>query len=203
MRTPFRLSGRLCALLCLAAITTGPSPLSAEPLVTRAEWGAKRAVTKRMRRHLPTGIMIHHTAFPQRRGRSLGAKVRALQSFSMRAARIGKRRKPPWGDMPYHFYIGVSGRIAEGRNIAYAGDSNTRYETAGWIQIVLEGDFNREQPAPAQLAALVNLSRRLAAEHKIAPARISTHKDHASTSCPGVNLARLIPSLRAELRRKR
>lgn len=185
----------MAAIALTAAGHSGSAQAQAD-ILSREAWGAKKAIPSRMRTHRPTGIVIHHTSVRQQRRLSLAKKMRGLQGFSQRAGRVGKRRKPAWGDVPYHFYIGVSGRVAEGRGLAFAGDTNTRYNTAGWIQVVLEGDFTKEQPTAGQLASLHGLTRRLAARYRIPPNRITAHDDHASTNCPGPNLKKHIPSLR-------
>jgi hypothetical protein len=158
--------------------------------------GGRTALTERMRVHSISGIIIHHTAVRQQPHVSLEKKMLPLQSFSQRPGKVGKRIKPAWGDVPYHFYIGVSGHTAAGRNLKYAGDTNTRYDTAGWIQIVVEGDFKTDQPRPAQLTNLPRLTSRLIRRYKIPGSRISGHNDHASTDCPGPNLKRYLPILR-------
>lgn len=165
-------------------------------IVPRSAWGAKPAVAARMRAHRITGIMIHHTSVRQQPRLSLEKKMRGLQDFSLRPGKVGRRAKPAWGDVPYHFYIAVSGRIAEGRSLQYAGDTNTRYDTSGWIQIVVEGDFKTDKPTEPQLAALRRLTGEFKRRYGISGKRIAGHNDMASTDCPGPNLKRYLPSLR-------
>lgn len=195
MQTSVRTLVTMGAIAMTVAAQPGATRAQSDVL-TREAWGARKAVPSRMRTHRPTGIVIHHTSVRQQRRVSLAKKMRGLQSFSQRPGRVGRRRKPAWGDVPYHFYIGVSGRVAQGRSLTFAGDTNTRYDTAGWIQVVLEGDFTKEQPTAGQLAALHDLTRRLVARYRIPPNRITAHDDHASTNCPGPNLKKHIPALR-------
>ena len=80
-----------------------------------------------------------------------------------------------------------AGRIGEGRSLDFAGDSNTAYDTANRIQIVVEGHFNQEQPSVAQLRSLDRLVVWLAARYQVPATSISGHGDHvANTDCPGV-----------------
>ncbi|MGI9521445.1 MAG: peptidoglycan recognition protein family protein [Hyphomicrobiaceae bacterium] len=169
------------------------------PLVERQQWGAKKAQVGLMKRHAITGILIHHTSVRQQPRLTVEKKMRGLQSFSQRPGRVGRRRKPVWGDVPYHYYIGVSGRIAEGRSLGYAGDTNTRYNTLGWAQIVLEGNFTKEQPNEKQLMSLFDLVVVLAKKHPNVTKNIAGHNDQASTNCPGPNLKRYLPKLREHL----
>lgn len=186
----------LCGLAGIVAVAA-PSVVWAQvDIVSRQAWGAKPAITARMRRHKISGLMLHHTSVRQQPRVSLERKMRGLQDFSMRPGRVGKRRKPIWGDVPYHFYIGVSGRVAEGRSLEYAGDTNTHYNTDGWIQVVVEGDFKKNHPTVAQIASLTQLFRQLRSKYGIPTSRIAGHNDLASTDCPGPHLKTYLPSLR-------
>ncbi|MEL6421593.1 MAG: peptidoglycan recognition family protein [Pseudomonadota bacterium] len=176
-----------------------PAGVQRPPIVSRAEWKAKPAKTSLMRRQTPREIIIHHTSVRQQPKISLERKMRGLQGFSMRPGKVGRRKKPAWGDGPYHFYIGVSGRIAEGRDIRYAGDTNTKYNTKNRIQVVLEGQFDRERPNRRQLTALRQLTRWLAVTYDISADALSSHNDHASTNCPGKHLKAYLPTLRAAI----
>lgn len=176
------------AFLGLAIVAMVP-PAAAQPGVTdRGAWGAKAAITKRMKRQTARSIVIHHTSVRQQPKLSLETKLRGLQSYS--------QRKKGWGDSPYYYYIGVSGRIGKGRDDSYAGDSNTRYNTMNRIQVVLEGHFDREQPNSRQVAALKRLVGWLSRKYGIPGSRITGHNDHAATDCPGRNLKRLLPAIR-------
>lgn len=186
-----------CLLFCVMASVAGRTdPGASPPIVSRAAWGATPAKTQMMSPQKPTGIVLHHTSVRQQKKVSLEAKLRGLQGFSMSPGTVGKVKKPAWGDLPYHYYIDVSGRIGEGRDVAFAGDTNTKYETAGQILIVVEGQFDKEKPTDAQIASLLALTAWLTQRYKIDPARITGHNDHAPTDCPGANLKVYLPALR-------
>jgi N-acetyl-anhydromuramyl-L-alanine amidase AmpD len=146
----------------------------------------------------------------QRPDLTLETKLRNLQEFSMRddfVTRWDKQKKkrkkikakPAWGDVPYHFYIDSAGRIGEGRSMEFAGDTNTGYDTDGYIQIVVEGDFAQEQPGTQQLYALDDLVLWLADTYQMTPDDITGHADHAETDCPGANLQSHFALLRAKV----
>ncbi len=149
-------------------------------IVDRDSWGAKAPILKRMKRQKAREIIVHHTGVRQQPKISLERKLRGLQGYS--------QGKKPWGDSPYHYYIGVSGRIGEARDIAYAGDTNTKYSVQNRIQVVVEGHFDRDQPTKVQLASLETLVIWLADKHNIPADAISGHNDHAQTDCPGKRL---------------
>jgi hypothetical protein len=135
---------------------------------------------------------------------TLEAKMRGLQSFSQSPGQVSATvRKHAWADVPYHYYVDVAGRIAEGRSPRFAGDTNTKYDTSGYIQVVVEGDFEKEAVQPKQLAALRDLLLWLMRSWRLGPAAISVHKQHASTSCPGRNFMAVLPILMAQVSEQR
>ena len=96
----------------------------------------------------------------------LEAKMQGLQRFSQNKEKLADgRTKPAWPDVPYHFYIAVDGRIAEGRSITAVGDTNTGYDPSGFIQVVVEGNFETEKPSALQQAALTDLLQSLKAKY--------------------------------------
>jgi hypothetical protein len=176
----------------------------AEPLVPaglrfvpRAEWGARAPVLP-MREHLPDRITIHHTATKQDFSRDVGAKLRGLQAFSQRDDSLaGGQKKPAWADVPYHLYVAVDGSVGEGRDWHYAGDSNTPYDPAGHLLVVVEGNFQQDTLTSAQRLALDVLIPSLAARFGIPAERLASHRDYARTDCPGAHLYAELPRLRA------
>ena len=180
-------------------VTTGTEIAVKPETITRAQWGAKEPLSNiRMRLHSPQNITIHHSAVQQNRRNNIERKMRNLQIFAQTRERMStKHVKRAWADVPYHFYIDGSGNIAEGRDIRFAGDTNTNYDPSNHIQIVLEGNFEREMPTPAQITSLRQLVFWLAVKWSIPAERIKSHKDHAPTVCPGKNMIRHIEELRA------
>jgi N-acetylmuramoyl-L-alanine amidase len=166
-------------------------------IVSREKWGAKPAA-EGLQAHTPTAVILHHTGVAQSTKHSLEEKMRGLQSYSQSEAEVYPGHiKGIWPDVPYHFYIDMAGKTAEGRNINYAGDTNTGYDTIGYVQIVLEGDFEKESPSKEQLTALDNLLIWLTLSWNIPNDRITVHLDHAQTDCPGKNFMSVLPGLRS------
>jgi N-acetyl-anhydromuramyl-L-alanine amidase AmpD len=188
----------------IAAIATGSAwgaQKSVPPeIVSRSAWAAKPPNTALMRSQSPREIVIHHTAEKQQPQQTLQEKLQKLQKFSQNPGKVGAMAKPAWGDVPYHFYVDLAGRIGEGRNVNFAGDTNTRYDTANRIQIVLEGNFDLERPMPEQLKSLDRLVLWLAAKYRVPASKIAGHNDHvATTECPGRNLKRYLAVLRRKV----
>ena len=104
------------------------------------------------------------------------------------------QREKKWPDLAYHFLIAPDGRIFEGRDIAYEGETNTKYPLRDQVQVELMGDFGRQRVSPKQLDSLVKLTSWLCAEYSIDPIRMGGHNERAprQTSCPGADLFRYI-----------
>ncbi|WP_246596979.1 peptidoglycan recognition protein family protein [Pontibacter aydingkolensis] len=175
-------------LNCQQPVTSSrPVPESINYL-SRDAWSANPPVLP-MRSHTLRRLTIHHTGTPQAPGRKLEDKMRALQKFSQEESPLADGRiKKPWADIPYHLYVDVRGEVAEGRDLNFAGDSNTGYDPAGHLLVVVEGNFEKEQITPEQMQTLEILLPALAKRHNIAADSLGGHKDFAQTSCPGNTL---------------
>jgi N-acetyl-anhydromuramyl-L-alanine amidase AmpD len=195
------------ALGALAFMTAAAGPAAsadktvAPTVLPRSAWTAQAPDTALMvRQQRPRAIVIHHTAEQQQPQQSLEEKLQKLLKFSRSPGKVGATPKRAWGDVPYHFYIDSAGRVGEGRSLAYAGDSNTSYDVANRIQIVLEGNFTQERPSASQLKALDQLVVWLASRYRIPATGIAGHNDHvATTECPGLHLKSYLPALRAKV----
>lgn len=175
------------------------SKASRPDILSRKDWGANKP-TGEAKEHKISLITIHHTATPQKPSVPITTKMRNLQAFSQREDKLDTGKvKPAWFDIPYHFYVAANGQIAEGRELKYVGDTNTEYDPSGHALVVLEGSFNTEQPTPAQVDSLKRLVAWLARKYKVSPANIKGHSDYAQTACPGENLKKLLPEIRALL----
>jgi hypothetical protein len=191
------ISGMLAGWSSYAANeTSAPKP----PMLSRKEWKANPPVAE-MKKHTAQFITIHHTATKQKPTVSLAEKLRNLQKFSQNEGKLTSGKvKPPWPDVPYHFYIACDGNIGEARDLNYVGDTNTEYDPTGHLLIVLEGSFGEEQPTEAQMKATQQLVNWLARSYRIASDKIGTHKDYAKTACPGKNLQSRLPEIRTALK---
>ncbi len=182
------------------AASSDPSEITEPEIVPRAAWGALPPNADLMHEQKPAEIIIHHTGERQQPKFSLEVKLRGLQGFAMTPGKVGHLSKPAWGDVPYHYYIDVSGRIGEGRDPDFAGDGVTSFDNEDRIQIVVEGDFEEEEPSKAELESLMKLVTWLALKYAILPENISGHGDHDQTNCPGRNLKPFLEELRKAVR---
>lgn len=177
--------------------TDGLKPKISQPtILSRKEWNAKEPRGEG-KLHDINCITIHHTAVAQNLKLPIEKKLQNLQRYSQSEERLASgKMKPAWIDVPYHFYIAVDGKIAEGRLIKFASDTNTEYDPTQHATIVVEGNFENEQPSAEQQASLQAMVAWLSVKYDVPVSRIKAHNDYAKTACPGVNLKKLLPALR-------
>jgi len=169
----------LCAALLMAGCASVKPP-PAPQIVSVQAWGGTPASAPAAPQHI-SKITLHHQGEIWKDGTDVENYLRRLQQWS----RLTKR----WADIPYHYVIAPDGRIYAARPLEQAGDTNTEYDPRGHALVMLVGNFEEQQPTPAQLNAAVELTAWLAREHKLGLDDIASHKDYSrQTVCPGKNL---------------
>lgn len=154
-------------------------------IVSVQQWGGSPAIDSLAKQHTITHITLHHQGEPFPKGKDPIQYLRNLQSWS--------RREKKWIDIPYHYIIDLDGKIYEGRNILYAGDTNTEYNPTGHALIEVVGNFEEVEPNQEQLDAVVRTMTFLSIKYAVPADSIRSHKDYSSqTVCPGKNLYRYI-----------
>jgi len=151
-------------------------------IVPRAEWGSKETIPERMRKHgVPFAhVTLHHTASHTTAGMDEPAILRSIQRYHQSGDR-------GWGDLAYHYLIGPSGMIYEGRDLRYAADTTTNYDPAGHVTVCLLGSFEEQQPTESALDSTVLLVAALLHDYRLTPEALTTHRRVAATLCPGAN----------------
>ncbi|MCA2999568.1 MAG: N-acetylmuramoyl-L-alanine amidase [Rhodocyclaceae bacterium] len=180
--SPFVVS--LYALLLSGCAVLPKVQTPALRVIPVAEWGGTPMSTDAAaatKRHVPEYITLHHGGVAFLRDKDPKQYLRNLQSWSR-----GTRK---WADIPYHYLIDLDGNVYEGRDVNYAGDTNTEYDPTGHALIVVLGNFEDVDPNPAQLNAVTATMAMLAKRFNISPDKIAGHKDYsANTACPGKSL---------------
>ena len=103
-----------------------------------------------------------------------------------------------WPDLSYHYIVGIDGTVYEGRDPDFKTDTFTGYDTTGHFQVVVEGNFEVDEPTEAQLDALAALLAWASEHYGVDPSTIAGHRDHAQTACPGDHLAEHIDDGRVQ-----
>ncbi|MBW3579123.1 MAG: peptidoglycan recognition protein family protein [Actinobacteria bacterium] len=162
--------------------TATPAAAAARPVVCRADWAAS-APTGPYRRHTIERLTVHHTAVvnddPSREPDLLRQHQRNHQARG-------------FVDLAYHLMIARDGTVYEGRAVTAVGETFTDYDPAGHFLPCLEGNFDRQEPSDAQLAALADVLAWAAVTFGVPPETIRGHRSYAATRCPGDALQRVV-----------
>lgn len=154
--------------------TTTTRPPEVVEIIAREGWTDRPQGG--FRHHRIERITIHHTA--------------SLLTDDRRAPRLVRRhlgwhQSHGWPDLAYHFIVDRAGVVYEGRPVDAVGDTFTSYDPTGHFLVCLEGNFDRQQPADAQLAAATHVVAWAMQRFRIPSADVTAHRDWAPTSCPG------------------
>jgi hypothetical protein len=151
--------------------------------------------------HRITHVTLHHTGSPEplMPGEDPVARLRGLQAWGARDRN--------WWDVPYHYLIDLEGHVYEGRDWRYMGETNTTYDPAGHFLVSIIGNYELQEPTPAQLGAIADLMAWALVRFDLPIERVGGHYGYAETSCPGRFLRRYLEDgtlermIRARLRR--
>lgn len=161
------------------------------PLASRSDWTRLSPIYSRLAPAEPySRLTIHHEGNKANFARSYSKVTRELRRI------LAAHRRKGYGDIGYHFMIDYSGRTWEGRSLKYQG-AHVSSRNPGNIGIMLLGNFELQKPSEAQKTTLTRLVAELRRYYGIRRRRIYGHRDLDSTLCPGKNLYRFLPTLRA------
>jgi hypothetical protein len=136
--------------------------------------------------HRITHVTLHHTGSPEplRPDDDPREKLRGLQSWGARDRN--------WWDVPYHYLIDLDGRIYEGRDWRYMGETNTTYDPEGHFLISVIGNYERQEATAAQIEAIADLMAWALSRFDVPVDRIGGHYNYAQTGCPGKQLRKYL-----------
>lgn len=179
----------LCAFLLIILFTgcsTSKETLKAKfnvKIIPRSAWNAD--TPKPYKVQVPERITIHHEGEYFSPDSNAAKFIKKVQVWGMSEARN-------WTDIPYHFLIGLDGKIYEGRNVFTTGETATDYNPQGHLLISCIGNFEEQKFSKVQLDALIHLIAYCCEKYEISPETIAAHKDFAETLCPGKNLYKYV-----------
>jgi len=168
----------------LVALEAGT--LSSLPsIVANSSAAGGSSLRLRVPQHI-TSITLHHegSAKPLRPEDDPVAGLRALQSWG--------ERDRNWWDVPYHYLIDLDGHVYEGRDWHYMGETNTTYDPSGHLLISILGNYNLQEPTPAQLNAIADVMAWAVTKFDVPLDSIRGHYNYAETNCPGQNLRKYL-----------
>ncbi len=159
-------------------------------LVRRANWSKGNPVPNLMDRMLPIDkVTIHHDGMSTFTSTSQAAAAARIESI--RRAHRGRN----WGDIGYHFLIDPSGRVWEGRPLAWQG-AHVKDNNEGNIGICMLGNYEEQAVSPAQANALDQFLATTVRSYRISRARVYTHQEFNPTACPGRSLQARMDTIR-------
>ena len=128
-------------------------------------------------------IVIHHTG-----GNDIDASAEQIHEWHL--------NNPGWAGIGYHFVVRKDGTIERGRPMDMLG-AHCYGENWHTIGVNIVGEFDNNEPEPAQMQSAAKLLAALCRYYGIAPDRqhIVGHRDYNSTACPGQLLYDRLPRL--------
>ena len=168
-----------------------PAPTGMPRVMPRSAWtsqGPTVALANRMGRI--ERITIHHDAMDAAGFRSADDARTRLRDIQRAHTNNG------WADIGYHYSIDPMGTIWAARPIQLQG-AHVKDWNENNLGIMLMGNFMYERPTPQALASLQALVSSESARYRVPAARISTHRELATTACPGDRLQAEINTARS------
>lgn len=131
-----------------------------------------------------THLLVHHT------GGAAGDDYSAAEIHQI-------HQSPPnnWAGIGYHYVIRKDGTIERGRPRQYRGAHCPDYNWRS-LGIHVGGNFEMEEPTPAQLESLALLLADLCDIYRLESEAIVGHRDCLATACPGETLYARLPEVR-------
>ena len=151
-------------------------------LIRRSSWSKGNPVPNLMDRMLPINkVTIHHDGMSAFTSTSQSAAAARIESI--RRAHRGRN----WGDIGYHYLIDPSGRVWEGRPLAWQG-AHVKDNNEGNIGICMLGNYEEQAVSERQSQALDQFLATTLRSYNISRRSVYTHQEFNPTACPGRTL---------------
>jgi N-acetylmuramoyl-L-alanine amidase len=194
------------------SIPSAPAPSSPRPdrlkqidrpeIITRAEWGARepnheaeyeagtyslsnplgwRVYEGDLRDDYET-VVVHHSVLIESDDVSTMQRIQR-EHMDLRG----------WADVGYHFGVGRSGQVFEGRDLSVRGTPVEHFNT-GSVGVVFFGDLDTTEPTSEQISAGQRLIDWLALRLELT--HLAGHRQfNSGTDCPGLYMLAYLPLL--------
>lgn len=170
--------------------TLPPSTAHITGVRARSGWSGGEPVPALMDRMTPIDrITLHHDGMTAFTSTSVAAAASRIEAI--RAAHRGRG----WGDIGYHYVLDPAGRVWAARPMEWQG-AHVKDQNPGNVGICVLGNYERQRPTQTQLDALEDVIAKLMRAHRVPINRVHTHKELASTACPGRYLQPRLVSMR-------
>ncbi len=159
-------------------------------VIERTAWAQAAPIPSRMDRMLPVQrITLHHDGMPPVSIRSRADAARRLEQI--RVAHLSRG----FGDIGYHYIVDPQGVIWQGRPLQWQG-AHVKDQNPGNLGILCLGNFEVQRPTQAQMNALRSFTASQMTTYRVPVSRVHTHKELASTACPGRHLQPILVAMR-------
>lgn len=164
-------------------------PLPSDVL-PRSAWAKGNPVPQYMNRMRPvTRITIHHDGMSP-----FASTNKAEAAARIELIRSGHRGRN-FGDIGYHYVIDPAGRVWQGRSLTWQG-AHVGRQNEGNLGICVLGNYQNQRPSETQIRAVEGFVAQQMRTHRVGVRQVYTHKELASTACPGRNLQPSIVAMR-------
>lgn len=161
-------------------------------LVPRLEWTDVKPVAWRMRGNAtPDRITLHHEGGTSNKDTDRNSVIHVLSNI------LQGHVEKEYGDIAYHFIMDYTGRVWEGRSLAYEG-AHVAGNNESNIGIMLLGNFEQQDVSTEQIASLKTLVSLVREKYGIKAHRVYGHRDLSPSVCPGKNLYAYVDKLRGQ-----
>lgn len=136
-----------------------------------------------------TRITLHHdgdSVFESTYRADAGDRLERIRRY---------HRSLNWGDIGYHYLIDPAGRVWQGRPLSWQG-AHVADQNPGNLGICVMGNFDRQQPTGTQIRAVERFVAECMTRYRVPLHEVRTHREMASTLCPGRYLQPRIDRLR-------
>ena len=152
------------------------------PIIPRSDWNTLKPVLSRLNHASDfSRLTVHHAGNMVNTHIYRNSVLRDLKGI------LGAHLRNNYGDIGYHFIVDYAGRVWEGRPLFYEG-AHVSGQNIENIGVMLLGNFEKQQPAPAQVASLFKLVNALTKKYSISKDSIYGHCDLGQSICPGKHL---------------
>ena len=100
-----------------------------------------------------------------------------------------------WGDIGYHYIVDPFGQVWEGRPLMYQG-AHVKDQNVRNLGVLALGNFESQRPTSAQVSTLERFLVYQMRANRVPVTRVQTHRELASTLCPGRNMQYAMNQLR-------
>jgi hypothetical protein len=180
-------------------------------IFTVREWGGQEVNNRRLPQQKPKGVVIHHTATPNRVAGEGDTDLPAGFQLA-REIQVWHRRRG-WRDSGQHFTVTRAGHILEGRNgslsaaeggmVLLGAHAGVQAANSTHWGIEVEGHYVLSLPPEVQLRSLAWLCAQLSLWGGTQATALSGHCDWKGTLCPGAVFYRYLPAFRVRVRKQK